>query len=69
MLSNEEKIDIVNQHIRSLHYLLYNAELDKVEANAVSPVDKALVDSVNEKISSINAKISALESEKTKLSQ
>lgn len=68
MLSNEEKIEIINQHLRSLAYLDYNAQIDKIEAEAVTPVDKSLVNAINEKIASVNKKISALEDEKAKLS-
>lgn len=69
MLSNTEKADIVNQHIRSIEYSLYNAELDKVEANAVSDIDLNLIDSINERIANLNLKLSALEAEKAKLAE
>ena len=69
MLSNSEKIVIVDQHIRSIMYSIYNAELDKLEATSVNEVDQNLVDSIDEKIASLNLKVAALESEKAKLAE
>lgn len=69
MLSNSEKIVIVDQHIRSIMYSVYNAELDKLEATSVNEVDQNLVDSIDEKIASLNLKVAALESEKAKLAE
>jgi hypothetical protein len=59
-LSNEEKISIIDQHVRSLDYALYNNELDLVQANAVSSPDPAQIASINLRISESNAKRAAL---------
>ena len=69
MLTNSEKIDIVNQHLRSIEYLIYNAELELVEANAVKDIDKNSIVVITEKLESFNLKKEALEKEKQKLSE
>lgn len=68
MLSNAEKLDIVNQHIRTVEYLVYNAELDKIEAEASVSTSQTALDLIDEKLDDANAKIAALEAEKAKLS-
>jgi hypothetical protein len=66
-LSNEEKINIVNQHIKSVDYSIYGYELDLIQANAVSSPDAAQVAAINSRISEANAKKAALVSEKDSL--
>lgn len=69
MLTNSEKISIIDQHIRSIMYSVYNAELDKIEATSTNDVDQNLVSIIDEKISNFNLKIAALEAEKAKLAE
>lgn len=69
MLSNTEKIDIINQHIRSIDYMIYNAELDLLEANAVQDTDSGVIAMLNQKINNLNLKKSALEAEKITLAE
>jgi hypothetical protein len=66
-LSNEEKLNIVNQHIKSVDYNLYGYELDLIQANAVSSPDAGQISAINSRISEENAKKSALVSEKDSL--
>ncbi len=66
-LSNEEKINIVNQHIKSIDYNLYGYELDLIQANAGSTPDAAQIAAINSRISEANAKKTALVSEKDSL--
>ena len=66
-LSNEEKLNIVNQHIKSIDYILYGYELDLIQANAVSSPDPAQIAAINSRVSEANAKKSALVSEKDSL--
>lgn len=66
-LTNEEKINIVNQHIRSVQFAAYNADLDLIEANAVSSPDAALIAEINTRKTAIEAKLAALDAEKTSL--
>jgi len=67
MLTNEEKIAIVDQHIRGLDYSIYGTELDKIEVESVSPIDTDLVASLSTKLASLNDKRAALVAEKTAL--
>ena len=59
-LSNEEKLNIVNQHIKSIDYILYGYELDLIQAYAVSSPDPAQIAAINSRVSEANAKKSAL---------
>lgn len=68
MLSTDEKISIINQHLRNIEYLLYNSELDLIQANAVTEKDEALIDSINEKMLNLNAKKDVLLQEIEKIS-
>ena len=67
MLTNEEKLNIVNQHIKSVDYNIYGYELDLIQANAVSLPDPAQISSINSRISEANAKKTALIEEKDSL--
>lgn len=63
MLSNEEKIVIINQHRKNLEYSKYNLDISLIEENAVdSPSQEAIV-SLNNQIDDLNSKISALDAE------
>jgi len=63
LLTNEDKLNLVNQHIKSIDYQAYNLELDLIEANAESPVNSDSVSALNTRINSLEAKRTALESE------
>ena len=67
ILTNEEKIAIVDQHIRGLDYSIYGVELDIIEAEAVSLVDTEYVASLNDKLLTLNDKRAALVTEKSVL--
>lgn len=66
-LTNEEKLNIVNQHIKSVDYNIYGYELDLIQANAVSLPDAAQIAAINSRISDANAKKTALVLEKDSL--
>jgi len=67
VLDNEEKTNIVNQHLRAIQFAMYNAELDLIEANAVASPDATVVAEINIRKTALNAKIAALEAEKASL--
>ena len=60
LLTNADKLSVVNQHIKSLDFQIYNTELDLIVANAESPVN-------SENVSAINARLTALNSKRTLL--
>ncbi len=63
MLTNEEKIGVVNQHMRNLVYNKYNLELSLLEESAVPKPKEDNIRTINNDLSSINLKIAALEKE------
>jgi len=68
-LTNEEKLNIVNQHIKSLDYTIYGIELEKLQIQAVTPVDADALAGVNSRIASVNVKRNALLSEQASLTE
>jgi hypothetical protein len=60
-LENQEKINMVNQHIKSLSYAKYDLELSKLEALAVNTVEQVASMSYQDQIDDITAKILKLE--------
>jgi hypothetical protein len=66
LLTNEEKISIISQHMRNLEFADYNAYLDLLQANTISAPQEA-IDNINARIDEIAAKKAALELEKQSL--
>jgi hypothetical protein len=59
-LTNEEKIDIINQHLKNLEYSKFNSEISLVEESAAAEPQQILIDEIQGQIDSINAKQEAL---------
>jgi hypothetical protein len=66
-LTKEEKIAIIGQHIKNLENSKYNIELSIVEESAITSPNLAALSNLNDEVEKIVTKISALNSEKTKL--
>lgn len=66
-LTNEEKIGIIDNHIKSIEFAIYAAQLDLIEAQAVSSPDASYVANCNSRITDGNAKKAALVEEKESL--
>jgi len=66
-LTNEEKIGIIDLHLKSVDYVLYGLELDLAEANAVSSPDADLITSLTTRKAAANAKRNVLIAEKESL--
>jgi hypothetical protein len=66
-LTNEDKLNIVNQHIKSIDYSIYGHELDLIQANAVSSPDAGQISAINARITESNAKKAVLVIEKNSL--
>ena len=62
-LSKEEKISIINQHIKTLKYNKYDYQISIKEEEAVATPSTSKVDSLNEKITEVDAKVAALSAE------
>ena len=69
LLTNEEKLNIVNQHIKSVEYSLYGHELDLIQANAVSAPDAGQITAINTRIAEANSVKAALVIEKDSLTE
>ena len=67
-LTDADKLDIINQHIRSLEYNQYNISLSQIEENAAATPDSGILASLDAQIADNSAKLAALTSEKNKLS-
>ena len=63
LLTNADKLNIVNQHMKSIDFQMYNFQLDLIEANSESPVNSETVSNITGKINVLTAKRTALESE------
>jgi hypothetical protein len=62
-LSNEEKQNIVNQHIKSVLTNVYNLQVSLIAEEAVEPVNQSAVDALSEQISKELVRHEALMSE------
>ena len=65
LLTKDDKLNIVNQHLKSVDYALYNLELDLIEAEAVPTPDSDAISNINARTSVLTAKRTALVAEKT----
>ena len=67
-LTNEEKIGVIESHIKNVQYNKYNAEITLIEENALGTPSATNIQRANESIASANAQITALEAQITALS-
>jgi len=42
-LTVDEKLSIIDQHIKQMQYSIYGAELDLIEANAIVDIDQTVL--------------------------
>jgi hypothetical protein len=68
-LTVEEKIGILNQHLKNLNQNKYNLFLTTLELGAVDVSSQLELQVIEDEIDSINSKINVLEQEKTTLEQ
>ena len=68
ILTNEEKIAIVTQHIKNVEYAIYNLDLSIIEENSVSSTDATKITSLTAQLNDTKAQKTALELELGKLS-
>jgi hypothetical protein len=67
LLTNADKLNIVNQHMKSIDFQTYNLELDLIEANAVSTPDEPVISGIENRIEDLNSKKAALAVERANL--
>jgi len=66
-LTNEEKLNIVNQHLKSVDYSIYGLQLDLIEINSTANPDASQVSNINTRITAANARRAALVTERDSL--
>jgi hypothetical protein len=66
-LEKEDKINIIDSHIRSLTYSKYNTEISLLLENESIQPDSKTLQSLNEKINELSNKIQKLEDTKIEL--
>ena len=62
-LTNDEKRNIINQHLRNLKYSQYGIEISLMEENADSAPDQENINSLTGQLTTINDKIDVLVTE------
>lgn len=63
MITNEEKLGIINQHMRNVQVNKYNLELTLLEENALTSPNAETVSSLTAQIAEANKKMTVLETE------
>ena len=66
-LTNDEKIQVIEQHLRNLVYSEYNIGLSIKENQSVAMPDQSSIDSLNLQLADLSAKQAALQTELAKL--
>lgn len=66
-LTNEEKLNIVNQHLKSVDYSIYGLQLDLIEINSTANPDASQVSNINTRTTAANARRAALVTERDSL--
>jgi hypothetical protein len=56
LLTNEDKLSVINQHIKGIDFQVYNLDLDLLEANAEATPNAENISSINSRITSLTAK-------------
>lgn len=63
MITNEEKLGIINQHMRNVQVNKYNLELTLLEENALTSPNAETVSGLTAQIAEANRKMAVLETE------
>ena len=66
-LTNEEKVTIITQHLRSLGFTKYNIEVSILEETSLNETSTTL-DNLRSQLAEVDTKINTLESEANLLS-
>ena len=59
-LSMDEKVSIVNQHLRNISFKKYNLDLSLVEEQALSAPNQERIDAINSDMAEVVAQTAAL---------
>lgn len=69
ILSKEDKISIINQHIRNAEYNKYNVQVSLIAENSVQFPNTDVIASLNAQLSEYDLKLEALQNEKASLEE
>mgnify|MGYP006286246121 CR=1 FL=1 len=68
-LTNQEKTEVVNQHLKNAEYSLFNLNLSLIEEQAVATPNAANISSINAQITEVTARKTALLAELADLAE
>jgi hypothetical protein len=68
-LTNQEKIQIIDNHIKNLKLNKYNLDLSILEESNIEDPSSEKIDKLNQEVSDTNNRISILEAEKLKIEE
>lgn len=68
-LTNADKLNIVNQHLKGIEFAIYGLELDLIVENAASEVSEDAVTSITNRLNSLVSKRTALLAEAAPLAE
>lgn len=63
IVTDEEKIHILNQHIKNAAYSLYNVEVSLLAENSLTSKDQNTIDSLSQQKTDYEEKIAAMQAE------
>lgn len=66
-LTNQEKSEIISQHLKALEYSKYNVEVNLIEENAAPGSAEGAIADIQNQIDKANLKIAALVAELAEL--
>jgi len=64
IITNEDKINLINSHIRSIEINKYTCELIILEQNALETKDEGAIERANTQIAECDAQLTALNAQK-----
>jgi hypothetical protein len=62
-LTNEDKIDIINQHKKNLEYSKYYIQISLLQENSIQVPEEEKIKLLNNQMLDVNSKIAVLEKE------
>lgn len=66
-LESFEKIEIIDERLKSLQINIYNSNLALIEVRAVEPIDQVQIDTLQTKLNALFSKKEALQAEREKV--
>jgi hypothetical protein len=67
LLTTEDKLNILNQHIKNIEYATYGLQLDILEYEASDEIEASYLAKLNARLVDLNAKKAVLDAEKDAL--